>query len=347
MFRISFGIIILLGSTSVVFGSRWFQDAFGWPLRRTSPSWIQRAQSLDSVKLSWMIVSRNDSYYESANTSISSLQRLNASLFALFSGLQTYRLGDVSEVIIVDYGSVSPLRTEKTLLDLVTNTFPRCKQLGTELDSSCRAFDVRVIHVPPWLAVKYHVTPTGVSEVHGYNAGARRAKGSMLFRLDRDTITAAPFFKFLASQRRRDWPALSRVWVSGRRDSTIEQGLELLRNPLQCFQDVTKYAKWHNQDFDVAKWMGAIGIFAVPKVSWYAAGGYNEKYTEWGHMEVEFGRRLNVFGTPLDLGEVLRPNSPFVHIWHEHGRPKNRMFMTFNNTISWGMVGEDLEETIL
>ena len=37
---------------------------------------------------------------------------------------------------------------------------------------------------------------------------------------------------------------------------------------------------------------GAVGVFGVPLAKWLHTRGYNEHFIYWGHMEIEFVRRV-------------------------------------------------------
>jgi GT2 family glycosyltransferase len=60
------------------------------------------------------------------------------------------------------------------------------------------------------------------------------------------------------------------------------------------------------------------GIIAITPDAWWAAGGMDERYVDWGCEDFAFA---NAAGAAL--GPVLRVKQPAVHLWHEHAADTN------------------------
>ena len=61
------------------------------------------------------------------------------------------------------------------------------------------------------------------------------------------------------------------------------------------------------------------GVLAITPECWWAAGGMDERYVDWGCEDFAFADAAGAA-----LGPVLRVDGPAVHLWHPHaGDPTN------------------------
>ena len=94
---------------------------------------------------------------------------------------------------------------------------------------------------------------------------------------------------------------------------------------------------------------GAVGVFVVNRKLWFEKQGFNEKMTGWGHMEVEFFRRLRQSAGPVGH-DGLRDIYPAVHIHHPiatlGSKPINEWVdkQVFIPQPNWGLKGVKLDE---
>ncbi|CAH1789474.1 unnamed protein product [Owenia fusiformis] len=273
-------------------------------------------------KLSWLYCSRNDVYRGQA------MARLRLSLRSLLRGLRESKLLDVSEIIITDWNSHTPLYNESTFNEILAKE-----------NAEIPFF---VIHICEEIAQKY--AESEFSEPHSLNVASRFAHGEMLIRLDQDTMVGPAFFKWLNNQRILNWPNHNKAWFSGRRDTSKEEYDSVMAHGYQFIKEHEKeIGHWsHKRDF----LGGAIGVLAVPKDVFQCIGGYNENNIYFGFMEYGIYCRLHNLNVPIiNINYFgMSIHAPFYHIWHERSDNKkwNDEFSNFSNNEYWGLSNESL-----
>lgn len=251
------------------------------------------------VKLTFFIATRNDNY--GGNPSAA---RSAAAVAAVAWGLNQYNLVEDAELIIVDWNSQQPIRCTKYYQHALAMAPRVCK--GENEKRTCAPDLVRIVEVPPAMAQRY--APSPVSEVHTFNIAVRKSRGDIILRIDQDTFTSAPFFAWLAWQKRHRWPDLGgTIWWASR-DGVISVN-EVQQNVLY---DINHYFRRHQQEpcpvydkpppkrppfdedkteVDFAFWKEcineAVGVWGYPVELMKDVRGMNELYVWWGDMEEE------------------------------------------------------------
>ena len=265
--------------------------------------------NVGQVLWSWLLVARNDGYLGLP------AERLATSLAALARGTAEHTLVDESEVVVVDWNSQTPFYR-----DHCHASVPRL--IRDSLFNNPML--IRFVVVPPSLAVAY--TNETLSEVHALNVAARHARGRMLLRIDQDTIVGRPIFHWLQGLKNSTAlpEYLQRWWWCGRRDVAAEDYDSVVADPLGFLDHhgarIQKWG-WPNPTYGgnfSRDGRGGVGIFGVPKAVWRVTGGLDETMTAWGHMELEFQRRIRAHVAVLNLDDVLpgEIDQPVFHLYH-------------------------------
>ena len=232
---------------------------------------------------SWLLVARNDHYQGSPE------ERLSASLRVLVQGTEEHELTDASEILVVDWNSELPFHRAQCHAPF------RTLLRGALFE---RRVPIRFVVVPPAVASE-HCRET-LCEVHALNVAARHARGEMLLRIDQDTLVGRPVFQWMQSLKASTALSLyhRRWWWCGRRDSSAEHYDLMVADPMGFLdrhgQSIQKWG-WPKPEFGgnySRNGRGGVGIFGVPRAVWVATGGLDETMTAWGHMEVEYQRRI-------------------------------------------------------
>ena len=290
----------------------------------------QRMPPLPPLKSTFIYASRNDDY-----NAFSSALRLKASLNALDRGLVQFGLESVSEIMVVDWASSSPLEKIPDMREGI---------------STC----VRWLFISPELLDDLNMSRTYMSEVHAYNAAARRARGELILRLDQDTILTPAFFNWFARFHSYDEDTYI---MFGRRDSSLAERDRILEDAWAYVRNksaVLSTPLWNNQ-FSVSgfkKGSGAIGVIIFARSLWSRLQGYNEAMVGWGHMEVELFRRAFVAtNRTADLPSDVNEWYPAIHIHHDRANNNKSVNpMGLENSErkynpAFGFAFEQLEET--
>jgi len=206
--------------------------------------------------------------------------RLAASLQALLWGLHQYRLDEVSEVIVVDWVSSKEMQP---LFD--TPELTKVWQHYTKFGSRTK---VRTLTIYQEDTLAFVVDPLQrLSEVHALNAAAQRARGSILLRLDQDTLVGTSFLRFLANEKEAAWPHHHQPWFAGRRECDPQQSDEVIRDPVKFISDAGDNVVSGDGSSHEHFMGGPVGIVGLPAWLWRLVQGYNERYVKWGHVEHE------------------------------------------------------------
>lgn len=287
-------------------------------------------------KLTWLLVARNDGYLSEYNHPVA---RLAATLGALFRGLSHHVLAEDSEVVLVDWNSEVPLLRDA-----------RMRQLVLGMRKLARGVRFKVVVVPPATCRRHVPDPhVHISEVHALNYAIRHhVRGEMVLRIDQDTVVGSAFFRYLSLEKRREWPAVAdgKMWWGTRRDTDAQGAKALLESPEQFIAEHGMGVAPDRREDG----RGAVGVFGMPLAKWVHAKGYNEHFLFWGHMEIEFVRRMWRLcgGGMLNLAEEEElpvDKYPFYHIYHgprTTGRKHNDMNAAKQggNGGGWGMKGQ-------
>eukprot|EP00467_Chlorarachnion_reptans_P025554 CAMPEP_0114531744 /NCGR_PEP_ID=MMETSP0109-20121206/26236_1 /TAXON_ID=29199 /ORGANISM="Chlorarachnion reptans, Strain CCCM449" /LENGTH=278 /DNA_ID=CAMNT_0001714643 /DNA_START=1591 /DNA_END=2427 /DNA_ORIENTATION=+ len=257
------------------------------------------------------------------------------------------------EIIVVDYNSDVPFFEDDT------------NPVKDALNSSLEHLDLKFLIVPPETA--HQVSNSTLSEVHALNLAAREAVGSMLLRIDQDTMVGSEIFSWLKRENVRHWllndncplspkKFRNKWWWSGRRDSRPEHYSAIIQDPVGFTDErIQNVDRWASSDPFLGKLSesrngkGAVGVFGAPKKWWHMLCGYDEHMTGWGHMELEYIHRLNLLGDVFNIDDELAIIQPFIHIFHsrEQQKPTNELPRIDNNfpcNERWGMKGAKIRK---
>ncbi|CAH1773700.1 unnamed protein product [Owenia fusiformis] len=285
-------------------------------------------RSYKQMKLSFILMTRNDNYRGTT------MERLATTLREVCTGMERNGLSDVSEVVITDWNSKSPVY-QIDWLQPVYYHHPSCK--------------IYWVKVSPEIAAKQAESP--LSEVHALNVAARFAHGEMILRIDQDTLVGPAFFHWLKIQRQQGWPEINKVWWSGRRDTERFDYEKIVKDPYRFLEQYGKaipywFDNWFPYRATKDYFGAAIGVFAIPKDAWMCSGGYNEGMIYFAYVEWGFFCRLHKYGVPFINTNYwgVSVHSPFYHIWHPRNDNKrfNPRFMSYKNERNWGLLDENL-----
>ncbi len=316
---------------------------------------------LEDKVLTWMYAGSNDDYGGQPMT------RLGASLKALLWGLCEYELAKISEIIIVEWTSVSVTQhiCDSPEMDIVCHSDD--KECG-DVSNSEASFIVgqvllRVLAVNQEQTM-HHVHPllTRMSEVHALNAAAQRARGSFLLRLDQDTLVGPSFMRFLRVEMFASWPHIHQPWFGGRRECDEQTSQLTIEDPVAfLLTENDTVSSWAGSDSE-HKMGGPVGVLGLPAWLWRAIRGYDERYIAWGHMELEMYSRLTFVAEVLPLSRHTDMSIPFYHLAHnksslaEPTRPENsfpnyleapdRLCVSTVNSKTWGLASMNIPETL-
>lgn len=303
----------------------------------------QASSSRQSGKplLSLLVCSRNDQYMGNP------VWRLQTALNYVAQSVQEVgREGEV-EVLVTDWGSEIPLH--------------RVLQL-----SPAAARLVSFILVPPAFAQEVQGDSL-FSEVHAFNAAARRANGQYVGRIDQDTLVGTrflrTFFELYEGKRQLEVPLASALMLSNRHQIPYR-----FASRCPSFWEVDRFIRWFRPFLGGEMYhlpphlflRSLVGIWLVHRDVWYECGGYNEgmRYYDW--METEMMLRLMQREyTVIDLGKLV--DYDFYHLEHYPPRvlrsahrerkanpgfdlknpPKDLLFHP--NSEDWGLVEYPLE----
>jgi hypothetical protein len=329
------------------------------PATNVSLATTPLAPPLEDKVLSWMYAGSNDDYGGQPMT------RLGASLKALLWGLFEYELAEISEIIIVEWTSVSVTQhiCDSSEMDVICRSDDKeCGDLSTsEASFSVSQVLLRVLAVNQEQTM-HHVHPplTRMSEVHALNAAAQRARGAFLLRLDQDTLVGPSFMRFLRAEMFASWPHIHQPWFGGRRDCDEQTSPLITEDPVAFLltEDDT-VSSWAGSDSE-HKMGGPVGVLGLPAWLWRAIRGYDESYIAWGHMELEMYNRLTYVAEVLPLSRHTDMSIPFYHLAHnkssltEPTRHENsfhesidRLGVSKVNSKTWGLASMNIPETLL
>ena len=246
--------------------------------------------------LSLLACSRNDRYMGNP------VWRLQTALNYLARSVQEVgREGEV-EVLVTDWGSEIPLHTVLQL-------------------SPAAAGLVSFIIVSPAVAQQVQ-GDSPFSEVHAFNAAARRAGGQYLGRIDQDTLVGTrflrTFFELYEGKRQLDVPLASALMLSNRHQIPYR-----FASRCPSSWELDHFMRWFGRFLSGEMyWLpphlflrSLVGIWLVHRDVWFECGGYDErmKYYDW--METDMMLRLMQRGyTVFDLGKLV--NYDFYHLEH-------------------------------
>lgn len=302
------------------------------------------------VKMSYIVVSRNDSYCGD------SVGRLQHTLNHTGSILSKKNKLEESEVILTDWAS--PVENG-----------PLVKRL--DLNDEIKSI-IKIVEVPPDIANK-HQKDSPFSEVHAMNVGFRKSCGKFFGRIDQDTLIGPRFIDWFYDEYHEidlgfDWPLVA---FSGRRNLSAEQSLDPdilifddnryreveICHPNNHFSRVVPNGK-HMMLF----YGGAVGIMIVERNLYDQHKGFNEDFVYMNNMDTEFMNRLRHKNPFYNLG--LRCDADFYHINHDRSegaagdiqlhaesagsRPTNPGLIRSEDVVNknpddWGLDSENLE----
>lgn len=335
------------------------------------------------IVLSWFIAATNDEYGSLLNENgqkryidlfstlkYRSASRSAASLAAVVHGSGTHGLLHSSEILLIDWGSddLEPLRCTDEFRHVLSTVPKVCSGDGDS--RKCSSSLLRIIQVDRETAQR-HALGSPVSEVHTINLAARVARGKMILRIDQDTLTRTPFFRWLHFQQSHGFPDVNSVWWMARDSglgykAVMDVPFDIRHYVKPCdkaqnfsLHSRVKYDRVSDMKGDGGNWSprcdnGAVGVYGYPTELLKDVMGFNEKYYFWGGMEGEFcGRAKNSskYHTWIDL----RPEIPgdcgpsFTHMQHGYGERRqnsNQYNQVPNDPALWGLVKDTLIEYI-
>lgn len=284
------------------------------------------------MKISFLYVSRNDQYCGDSPL------RLFTSMKCLCQQIKRCSFDGDCEIVLVDWNS----EVEIAFNEHFQERLP---------------LPIKYVCVSRETVKKAGIT-VPVSEVHAFNLAVRASRGDYVIRLDQDLLLTQRVIHFLKTDslkpneilwcsRRESHPVHMSNILSGYSPRSREAWYDLLRDPAR-FVDLhyINLPLWCNREYHNGE--GAVGLFGMHRTVWIQTLGYNERMTGWGHMEIEFGKRLIASGLQWrNLHSIL--DCGIVHIWHpEHRnstpRPLNDMDYECTQTLDTFGLGEFLNE---
>jgi hypothetical protein len=267
-----------------------------------------QAQAGAAPRLTLVLCSRNDQWQGN------SLWRLETTLN--YTAMQAAAIGrlDEVEIIVADWGSVDTLRDAAKLT-------PDAAKI------------VRYLNISPLLA-KDKQKDSPFAEVYAINAAVRRSRGEYVGRIDQDTLVGKYFLQWFfvtIEATNAPFPIEKTAMISNRRRIPYDFALLCPSFPL-----VSKYLelfRWFLPRMYPPPreryWECYIGILLFHRNLWEAAGGYDESFIYYGHMEFDFFLRLLKKFNGLDLSDTVRcdfyhlDHVPTWKVWHELRRSHN------------------------
>ena len=302
------------------------------------------------IKLSYILVSRNDNYCGD------SVGRLQTTLNHTGEILEKNKQLDSSEVILVDWASPKQNGPLKKVL---------------ELNSSIKKI-LKIVEVPPPIANK-HQKDSPFSEVHAMNVGFRHSSGKFFGRIDQDTLIGNRFIDwfykdFHVKDFGFEWPLVA---FSGRRNLSDAQSVHyknyVYDDTLSRTVEICHPNNFYSRLLPDAKHMflfygAAVGILLVERELYEKAKGFNEDFIYMNNMDTEFLNRLRTGNSFYNLG--LKCDADFYHLNHSRrdgamqdtsqphldgdgSRKTNPVLIRHqqisnNNPPDWGLNSEDL-----
>ncbi len=287
------------------------------------------------MSYSFVYVARNDNYCGDA------VLRLRTSLQSVCDGIAS--TGIDAEIVVVDWNSCIPIHMHEYFKARFLNP-------------------IKFVIVPPDVSAHVGIMK-GVSEVHGFNLGARVACKDWIIRMDQDLLYGPRVFMYLCD-RASSLDPRELWWCSRRESHPLYMGMilraykdvpsmyawfDMHKNPYEFVRKQASHLPlWTGRTYDDGE--GAVGLFAMARAAWHHLGGYNEAMTGWGHMEVELSKwvseRFPGEFTWKNLHDEL--NCEIVHIWHVEHRAASDCVRPMNAESSypvrpdpndrWGMV---------
>jgi hypothetical protein len=258
----------------------------------------QHAARKDRVRrvLSLVLGSRNDAYMGNSRW------RLQTALnYVAKQADELGRIEDV-EVLVTDWGSEIPLLEVLRL-------------------SPAAARIVSFLVIPPGLARELQ-KDSPFPEVLALNAGARRASGEYIGRIDQDTLVGGrfleTFFELYEGQRHLEVPLASALLFSGHRDIPYRLAV---RCPSPWIID--RFIERRGSALPVTGadtpspfHLKAVGIWLMHRSLWEVCGGYDERMIHMNGMEANMMHRLMKKYPMVDLGSIV--GHDFYHLEHYH-----------------------------
>jgi hypothetical protein len=260
------------------------------------------------VRLAYVIASKNDGFCGDP------MSRLLKTLRQIL-----YGPGDC-EVIVSDWASDQPI------VDVIGGELPKTKR-------------ARFLYIPKEVSGEF---PVPFVEVVALNAAVRRAHGTLVGRLDQDTLVGPRFVKWVHEHPLDD----RRAFFSTRRD--LPPGCTWIDASAPIWHDFHPDSKWF--------YAGAVGILLAPRAEWHATRGYDERLQFRDHMEHDLCLRFRRAGGLVNLTPIIKAD--FYHLWHERipGLPVNpsphpeqleEQIIPTPNDDNWGLGGIELHEVVV
>lgn len=233
--------------------------------------------------LSLIICSRNDGYMGNSLWRLQTVINLTA--------LNVKRAGsqlDV-EIIVVDWGSTTPLRESLRLSDTASGM-------------------TRFIEVPSAIVGQVE-GDSKFAEVLALNVAVRKSRGLFVGRIDNDTIVGknfvADFGDLLAGRSElREDPTKCVMFV--RRRSVAYRFASVSPSVRAVDALIRWFGHWLPVERLFPFYRSPVGIFLMSRELWDQCRGYDEHLLYWGWMEADLALRANMNSgvTVLDLGDM-------------------------------------------
>jgi len=302
----------------------------------TEKSQNSSPQSDKKPVLSMILCSRSDEYQGNSRW------RLQTALN--YIGQTAHQLGreDDIEVIVIDWGSKTPLR------DLLKLT-PEANRI------------VSFMLVPPEIA-RVEQKDSPFPEVLALNAGVRRANGEYIGRIDQDTLVGKHFletFFWLHEKSRLLTPLRNTLLLSNRRRISVR-----FTRYSPSLWAVDRFVRRFKQSLPLMDplpphlfYQSYVGIWLLHRDVWYECGGYDERFIYMDWQEVDMILRLTPKYTLVNLGELTDhdlyhlDHGPARAAWSANRNRKtnpardldNRPEKLYPNGENWGLVQYPLE----